>query len=138
MFRTLTFAALAATVFALAFSGASQAQTPLRDHKVINDTLFVAAVGDEIRKRCDRISARMGVVYSRGQALYRYAQKEGYSKQEISDYLESKPDNDRMKVRRDAYLAQEGVVKGNAESYCRVGEAEIAAGSSIGELLRRR
>lgn len=138
MIRQLTAAAFGLTVFALAFSGAAQAQTPLSQHRYINEQLFHASVGDAIRKNCGSISARMGRVYSRGQALYQFAQAQGYSRREISDYLESKPDNDRMKVRRDAYLSENGVRRGDAESYCALGRREIAANSPIGQLLRSR
>lgn len=138
MIRQFTAAALGLTLFALAFSGAAQARTPLSEHRYINDQLFVAAVGDAIRKNCRSISARMGRVYTRGQALYDYAQNQGYSRREISDYLESKPDNDRMKARRDAYMAERGVRRGDAESYCALGRREIAANSPIGQLLRSR
>jgi hypothetical protein len=138
MFKPLTFAALCLTLFALAFSGVADARPALRDNDPINDQLFIAAVGDQIRKNCPSISARMGVVYSKGRALYNYALDQGYTKAEISDYLESKEDNRRMKERAEAYLSARGVKKGDAASYCRAGEAEIAANSPIGELLRNR
>jgi hypothetical protein len=138
MLRPLTALALALTIFALAFSGMAQARPPLRDNKPINDQLFVAAVGDQIRKNCPSLEARMGLVYRRGLALYNYALGQGYTRKEISDYLESKPDNRAMQARANAYLEKRGVRQGDAESYCAAGRAEIAANSPIGELLRSR
>jgi len=138
MFKPLTVATLCLTLFALAFTGAADARPALRDNTPINDQLFIAAVGDQIRKNCPSIAARMGVVYSKGRALYNHALAQGYTRAEISDYLESREDNRRMRERADAYLAERGVRPGDAASYCRAGEAEIAANSPIGELLRKR
>ncbi|MEM1429967.1 MAG: DUF5333 domain-containing protein [Pseudomonadota bacterium] len=138
MFRIFSAAAVCLTLFALAFTSAAEARPALRHNDPINDQLFIAAVGDQIRKNCPSISARMGLVYRKARALYHYALDQGYTRGEISDYLESKEDNRLMKNRANTYLAERGVQKGNAASYCRAGNAEIAANSPIGELLRSR
>jgi hypothetical protein len=138
MFPRVTALAVVLTLFALALSGAAHARPHLRDNKPINDQLFIAAVGNQIRENCPSIEARMTLVYSKGLALYNYALGQGYSKKEISDYLESKPDIRAMETRAADYLAGKGVRLGDAESYCKAGEAEIAANSPIGELLRSR
>ncbi len=138
MFKNLTAAAFLMTLFALAFTTAADARPHLRDNKPINDQLFTAAVGIQIREHCPTISARMGVVYRKGRALYNYALAQGYSRKEISDYLESKEDVRAMEARAKAYLSERGVQRGNAASYCKAGKDEIAANSPIGELLRSR
>ena len=42
----------------------------------------------------------------------------------------------RLKAMRDAYLTNNGVTKGDADSYCRLGLAEIEKNSLTGWLLR--
>ena len=136
--KRLALASLAFVAFALLVSGTAMAKPPLREHGYINDQLFAAAVADELRKRCSSVEARMVKVRTEALALYNYALRQGYSKAEISDYLESKEDNARMKQRRDRYLQSKGVKKGEEATYCRLGQEEIAAKSPIGSLLRSR
>ncbi|MEM6741175.1 MAG: DUF5333 domain-containing protein [Pseudomonadota bacterium] len=138
MFKTFSWAASGLTLFALAVSSAAEAKPHLRDNIPINNQLFAAAVGDQIRRNCPSISARVGLVWRKARALERYALEQGYTDDEIEDYLESKPDIRAMEARRDAYLAENGVRRGDAESYCALGQAEISANSPIGELLRSR
>lgn len=138
MLRRLISLCIAAVVLALLISGTASAKPPLRENAYINDRLYVAAIADELRNRCPSVDARMGLVRTQGLALFNYALKQGYSRQEISDYLESKPDNARMKARRDRYLEAKGVSRGDAESYCRLARAEIAGGTSVGDLLRAK
>lgn len=138
MFKHLTAATFLVTLFALAFTTAADARPHLRDNKPINDQLFIAAVGNQIRENCPSISARMGVVYRKGRALYNYALQQGYSRKEISDYLESKEDVRAMEARAEAYLLKRGVRRGEAATYCDAGKDEIAANSPIGEILRSR
>jgi hypothetical protein len=78
--------------------------------------MLAAAVGDRIRTECPTISPRLFVVWRKARALERYALKQGYSAAQIDAYTSS-----------DAHRA-----------HCRVGAAEIAANSPIGELLRNR
>ena len=138
MMKHLLLSVLAVVVLALAISGAAHARAPLSQNTPINDQLFAAAVGDAIRKACPTISARMGLVMRKARALETYALAQGYSGDEIDAYINSKPDQEKMKRRRDAYLLENGAVVGDRESYCRVGRAEIAAKSPIGVLLRSR
>lgn len=137
MFRHITFAALAAVALALLISSSAAAKPPLRDNAYINDQLFAAAVADELRKRCSSVEARMVKVRTDGLRLFNYALNQGYTRAEISDYLESKPDIARMEARRDAYLRSHGVRTGDEASYCRHAEREMAAGSLAGSLLRK-
>ncbi|MEM9249642.1 MAG: DUF5333 domain-containing protein [Pseudomonadota bacterium] len=138
MLKSLTAALCLTTLFALAFSSVADARPHLRDNTYINDQLFAAAVGDQIRRNCPTISARMVLVWRKARALERHALTEGYTENEIEAYLESKPDIRAMEARRDSYLSEHGVRRGDADSYCTLGNAEIAAKSLIGELLRSR
>ena len=135
--RRLIASALALTLFALAFS-AAVALPPLSANKPINDQLFAAAVGDRIRKECPTVSARLLVVMQKARALERYAKAQGYTEAQIDAYTSSEPDKQRLEGRALAYLAERGARPGDAAAHCRVSEAEIAAKSPIGELLRSR
>lgn len=98
---------------------------------------FVAGrAGDVIRKTCPTISARMLLVFSELRALERYALAQGYTRADFRAFRTSAAEKARIKARAAAYLKAAGAVEGDAESYCRVGRAEIAAGSRMGRLLR--
>lgn len=111
---------------------------PLIEDAHITGEFVAAAVGDEIRQNCPTISARVFVVLGRINELGSYARGRGYTDDEIKAFRESRANKDELNRRRDAYLAQNGVVAGDAESYCRLGRREIEAGSRIGTLLRSR
>ena len=127
--------ALSAAV-ALAGAVAEAAPPPLSQNDYINDRLFAAAVGDEIRKNCGSISARMVYVLVQLQRLKSYARSQGYTDAQMEAYVEDKAEQDKMRARRDAYLASHGVTKGDEASYCALGRKEIAAGTITGSLLR--
>lgn len=112
------------------------ALTPLPEEKHINNQLLAASVGDEIRKNCPNISARMFVVWQKANALESYAVKKGYSEDQVKAFLKDKQERKRMKALRNAYLTSNGVTKGNPDSYCALGQKEIKDKSLIGELLR--
>ena len=115
---------------------ATVALTPLPEEKHINQQLLAAAVGDEIRKNCPNISARMFVVWRKANALEDYARGKGYSEDQVNAFLKDKSERKRMEGLRNSYLATNGVTKGDADSYCALGQKEIKDKSLIGELLR--
>ncbi|WP_212525267.1 DUF5333 domain-containing protein [Actibacterium sp. MT2.3-13A] len=131
--RSGIMAALAAGSMAQA---TAQALPPINQDEHIMNSLLAAAIGDEIRKNCPTISPRLFKVWSEAKALERYALDKGYTEEEIEALLDSKPERKAMRARRDAYLAANGVVAGDAGSYCALGEREIAAGSLTGSLLQ--
>lgn len=131
--RMLTAAAL------LALSGtAALALPPLRDNAYINERLIAAQIGDDIRKACKTISPRLIYAYSEMKKLESYAKKLGYSDRQIKDFISNKDEKKRVRAAAWAYMSSKGVVEGNAESYCTLGRAEIAAGTITGSLLTSR
>jgi hypothetical protein len=100
--------------------------------------MLAAAVGDRIRTECPTISPRLFVVWRKARALERYALKQGYSAAQIDAYTSSDAHRAALAVRAEAWLAERGARPGDAAAHCRVGAAEIAANSPIGELLRNR
>jgi Family of unknown function (DUF5333) len=108
---------------------------PLSENAYINDRLVQARVADRIRKECPSISARFAFAYSQARALKQYALDQGYTDAEIEAFLDSKPDKARVKAAAEDYLAANGVVAGDAQSFCALGAKEIANKSVAGSLI---
>ena len=102
----------------------------------VTEKLVAAQVGDIIRNTCPSISARMFVVLSEGLSLKNYALDQGNTEAEIKAFLAKPSEKARIKGLALDYLAKAGAKEGDPESYCVVGRAEIAAGSTVGQLLR--
>jgi hypothetical protein len=108
---------------------------PLAENDYVNDRLIQARVADRIRKECPSISARFAYAYSQARALKQYARDQGYSDEQIEAFLDSKPDKNRVKAAAEAYLAANGVVDGDAASFCALGVKEIANKTVAGSLI---
>ncbi|TKW67423.1 MAG: hypothetical protein DI616_07200 [Paracoccus denitrificans] len=111
------------------------AQAPLSQERYINDRLIAARVADRVRRECPSIDARIVYAWGQARALKRYAQDKGYSSAQIDAFLDSKQDKDRIYAAAEDYLTRNGARKGDAESFCRIGRAEIASKSVAGSLL---
>jgi len=129
-------AALILAVFGVA-AGAS-ALTPLREETHINQSLMAGVVGDEIRKNCPTISARMFVAWQKLEALKIYALDKGYDRDEVRAFIKDPVEKARVKAMAEDYMAARGVTPGDPASYCALGEAEIARKSLIGVMLRAK
>lgn len=121
---------------ALLLAGPAFSAVPLPEEKHINDSLRAGRIGDVIRKTCPTIEARMFVVLGKIEDLKSYALKQGYTRPEVEAFLKDKAQKNRLKAEADAWLKAAGAVEGQPETYCAVGEAEIAKKSLIGQLLR--
>ena len=127
-----------APIFALALATPTQAADlpPLEDNPRIVHELVSGEVGYQIQKHCPSISPRYLRAMSRLNKLKAYALEAGYTEAQ----MEALDGNPAAKAKRDRlvgeYLAANGVTKGDAESYCRLGRAEIEKNSLTGYLLR--
>lgn len=110
----------------------------LRDVARIESGLFSIAVADKIRRSCDAISGRYFRARQLMLDLLDHARGEGFSDAEIDAYVTNPAEKNRMRAKRDVYLANQGVVKTAPETYCAAGRAEIEKSSQIGALLRAR
>ena len=135
MTQTLTAATLA---FSLALAAPALAKPGLQNETKINNGLLAVGIADEIRKKCDSISARTLTALGFLQGLKRQARAKGYTNAEIDAYTSSRVEKAKMRKRGEAYLAQFGASPSDPASMCRVGRAEIAKRSQIGVLLRAR
>ena len=137
---TLKRLALAAGLSASLAAGAAAAQNPppLNEEPHINASLFAVAVGEIIVKKCDSITPRYLVVITKAKALERYARDLGYTETEVEAFLDDKAEEKRIRKAANEYLAAQGVVKGDKESYCAAGRAEIEKGTLTGAMMRSR
>lgn len=128
---------IATALIAAIWAGAAPAQglEPLSQEKYINDRLIAARVADRVRRECPSIDARMVKAWNEARALKRYAENKGYSAAQIDAFLDSRTEKDRIYGIAERYLTQNGARKGDAESFCRIGRAEIAGNSVAGSLL---
>jgi Family of unknown function (DUF5333) len=131
---TFKSALIAVTLYAT--TAAAQATVPLAEEPHINEQLMAAAVGDVIRNTCPSISARMVTVYFKAKELEKYARDAGYQEDEVKLFLKNKAEKARIKGMAAEYMAANGVVEGDVESYCVLGRAEIRKDSLIGSLLK--
>lgn len=110
----------------------------LQDEVKINNGLLAVGIADEIRNKCDSISARTFTAISFLNSLKRQARAKGYSNDEINRYTKSSTEKAKMRARGQAYVAQNGASTSDPASMCRLGRAEIKKRSQIGVLLRAR
>jgi hypothetical protein len=125
----------AAAIAVMALSSPASALEPLPQERYINDRLIAARVADRVRRECPTIDARIVYAWGQARALKRYAESKGYSRSEIDAFLDSKQDKARIYAAAEDYLTRNGAVKGDAESFCRIGRNEIASKSVAGSLL---
>lgn len=109
---------------------------PMSQEKHINDELRAGFAGDTLRKICPTISARMLVVMGRLWDLKSYAEAQGYTADDYDAFRKDPVQKKRLKDEAEAYLEAAGAKPGDVESYCKVGEAEIAKDTPVGQLLR--
>ncbi len=119
----------------MALASPALALPPLSENAYINDRLIQARVADRIRKECPSINARFAYAYGQARALKKYAEDQGYTDAQIDTFLDSPADKTRVKAAAEAYLKANGVVAGNAATFCALGKKEIAAGSVAGSLI---
>lgn len=131
MLRTLTIALTLSATPALAL-------VPINENEVIVDTLLQGFIGDAIDDNCSTIEARKMRALNELTKLRDYALKEGYSSQEIRDFVTSKEEKAKGKAIAAEILKDRGAEPGNEAAYCAIGEEEIAKNSLIGQLLRSK
>lgn len=127
--KTLTLTLMVTATPALAL-------VPINEEPVIVDTLLQGFIGDAIDDNCPTIEARKMRALNELNKLRDYALKQGYSGQEIRDFVTSKEEKAKGKALAAEILKERGAEPGKTEVYCAIGEEEIAKGSLIGQLLR--
>ncbi len=114
------------------------AQAGLKDEAAINEGLLYIAAADKIRRECSSIGGRLFKAQAYASALKKAAAERGYSDAEIDAYVNDKANQAAMRERRNAYFKSKGASNLDPASLCVLGQAEMASGSQIGQLLRAK
>lgn len=109
---------------------------PMSQNAHINAELRAGFAGDVLRNTCPTLSARMLVVMGRLWDLKAYAEAQGYTGTDYDAFRNDPVQKTRLKDEAAAYLAAAGAMPDDVESYCAVGEDEIAKNTPVGQLLR--
>jgi hypothetical protein len=127
---------LALTLAAAAIATPALALVPINEEPVIVDTLLQGFIGDAIDDNCPTIEARKLRALNELNKLRDYALEQGYTSQQVRDFVTSKEEKARGKALAAEILKERGAEPGNEAAYCAIGEEEIAKDSLIGQLLR--
>ena len=111
---------------------------PIHKNRTVINGFYAIGLADEVRKNCDSIDPRMFRAYNYLRSLARFAQKEGYTDEEIEQLTENKKEKERLRSIIRADLAKRGASPKTPEGYCTVGREEIAKNSAAGRLLRSK
>lgn len=123
---------------ALIGATSANALEALRNIEEVDQGLRDVAIANEVRKKCDDISARMIRAHGFLGDLKSYAAAQGFSKAEIDAHVDDDVERARMKKIVLSYMTSNGVDLDDPQTYCALGHAEIARNSQIGSLLRAR
>ncbi|WP_157970871.1 DUF5333 domain-containing protein [Pseudogemmobacter bohemicus] len=127
---------IALALYVAGFAGAADARIPINQEKHINNTLLQGFIADAIADNCPTMRPRKLRALNELTKLRDYALKQGYTRQEITAFVESKAEKKRGKAEAADWLKARGAAPGKTAAYCEIGKAEIAAKSLIGSLLR--
>ena len=109
----------------------------LRNDERLHNGLLAITIGWHIERTCPSIERRdlAANVFLLG--LASHAMSLGYSRAQVTAYVEDDAEQDRYFALARRYFAERGVISDDdSDGACRVGRDEIAAGSPIGRLLR--
>jgi hypothetical protein len=119
--------------------GGARADTyeTLRSDPRLHNGLLAITIGRHIERTCPVIDRRSIAASAFLLGLANHAMSLGYSRDEVTAYVEDDTEQDRYIMLARRYFAERGVMSDDdVEGACRVGRDEIAAGSPIGRLLR--
>lgn len=112
------------------------ALVPINEEPVIHEKLLQGFIGDTITDNCPTMEARKMRALGELMDIRDYALEQGYDRAVVKEFVTSKEEKAKFRAEAAEWLAAKGAVPGNPDAYCRIGEAEIAADSLIGQLLR--
>ena len=117
-------------------AGATAARSALRDEATITEGLINVAIAYEIGERCESLSARRLAGINYLFALKAAAEGLGYTEAEIDAFIDDDAEKDRLEAIARQRLRDLGAVEGQWDTYCAVGQAQIAQNIVAGQLLR--
>lgn len=110
----------------------------LRKDSRMHNELLGASVAYLLDENCSDLKLRKLRLLNKAFSLRKHAMSLGFSHDEVMAYVESDTEQDRFRAIAEPILARKGVVKGQEDSYCAVGRAEIEKRSFAGSLLYER
>jgi hypothetical protein len=117
-------------------AGSAFAQTALRDVAYVRDGIVQVGMAYELSERCDDLRARLFRGISFLQSLKNHASELGFSDAEIEEYVNDRAEKKQLEGIARGRLTDLGVVESEEATYCAVGQAQIAANTRVGWLLR--
>lgn len=109
----------------------------LRNDERVHNGLLMIAIGRHIELTCPTIERKRVPAAAFIWNLANYAMSLGYSRAEVTEYVEDDDEQERIIAIATQYLAEKGVTSlEDVEGACRIGRDEITSGSQIGRLLR--
>ncbi|WP_322892720.1 MULTISPECIES: DUF5333 domain-containing protein [unclassified Yoonia] len=131
-----TIALLVVLLATVSIAGNLSAQSSLKNEPAVRDGIIQVGMAFEISEQCSSIDARTlrGIGYL--QSLRTTARDLGYSDPEIDAYIDDRDEKRRLEDMAREQLAVLGAVEGQPDSYCAIGNAQIAANTRVGWLLR--
>lgn len=109
----------------------------LRNDERVHNGLLMVAIGRHIELTCPTIERRDIAAGTFLLGLANHAMSLGYSRAEVTEYVEDDDEQARIIAIATRYFEQRGVTSlEDEDGACRVGRDEIAARSQIGRLLR--
>ncbi len=116
-------------------ASAATALPPLENNARVMGELVAGEVGYQIQKHCPTIGARKIRALFKLNELANYARSLGYSDADFDALSKDGEARAKRDALVEAYLKENGVVTGDAESYCRLGHEEIEKETLTGSLL---
>lgn len=116
----------------------AEVNATLRADPEIFNGLFVLGIAHGIRDTCPSIDARMIRANVMALSLYNRARGMGFSRDQIRTFLRDDDHKAELRAIVINYYNQRGAQVEQPETICALGEAEIAAGTPSGALLRAR
>lgn len=123
----------------LTAAGSAQADQyeTLRNDTRLHNGLLAVTIGRHIERTCPTIERRNLAANTFLLGLASHAMGLGYSRAQVTDYVEDDDEQERYIALARQYFEERGVMSDeDADGACRVGRDEISAGSPIGRLLR--
>lgn len=109
----------------------------LRNDTRLHNGLLAITIGRHIERTCPAIERRDLAATAFLLGLASHAMSLGFSRAEVTDYVENDAEQARYIALARQYFAERGVMtEDDVDGACRVGRDEIASGSPIGRLLR--
>lgn len=109
----------------------------LRSDDRLHHGLLAITIGRHIERRCPDITRRDFAANAFLLGLASHAMSLGFSRAEVTAYVEDDAEQERYVALARRYFAERGVMRDDdVDGACRVGRDEIASGSPIGRLLR--